>query len=159
MPRNPARKYRARTSLATGIAEGAQGVDREARVIRGYSVVTRGEAKGHEAWIDETFLDQVVAVGNAIDTGLKSRFTHPGLCSDGLGKFLGRTRNFRRVDGRVVGDLHFAQAGSKSPDGDLAGYVMDLADEDPDAFGASIVFYHDMGAEQEFKSEIGRAHV
>jgi hypothetical protein len=128
-------------------------VDREGRIIRGYSVITRGEALGWGMWVDGEFLDQVVAAGNAKASGLKTRFTHPGLCSDGLGKFLGRTRNLRRDGDQVHGDLHLADVGSTGPEGDLAGYVMDLAEEDPAAFAASIVFWHDIGAEDRFLAE------
>lgn len=143
-------RKRARTSLSTGLEDGAAGVDRENRVIRGASVITRGEAAGHGAWIDGEMLDQVVAAGNAAFNGVKARFTHPGLCSDGLGKYLGRHRNFRRDGDQVRADLHLAKVASESPDGDLAGYVMGLAEEDPDAFGESIVFFRDEEEEQEF---------
>ena len=80
--------------------------------------------------------------------GIKSRFTHPNESGDGLGHYLGRLRNFRRDGDQVRADLHFGAAAYKSPEGNLAEYVMDLAEEDPDAFGMSIVvprdyFYHE----------------
>ena len=148
-----AHRKRMRTSLSTGLQQGTAGVDREARMIRDYSVATRGEAGGWGKWLDSEFLDQIVRAGNANPIGMKSRFTHPGLCSDGLGKFLGRTHDLRRDGDHVLGDLHFAEVGSSSPEGDLAGYVMNLAEEDPDAFGASIVFYMDMGEQDRFRAE------
>lgn len=127
-----------------------QQVDRVKRVIHGYAVITRGEALGHDYWVDSEMLDQVVEFGNAKKTGLKTRFTHPGLCSDGLGKYLGRAKNFA-VDGDIVrADLHLSKSASKTPSGDLAGYVMDLAIEDPESFGTSIVFSHDSDAELQF---------
>lgn len=144
-----------RGSLARGlkVAGGAPAVDRENRVIRGAALVTRGEALGHGFWIDREFLDQTVKAGRGTGPGIKARFTHPGMCSDGMGKYLGRWRNVSR-DGDVArGDLHLAESASRSPDGDLAGYVMDLAEEDPAAFGASIVFGHDWEAEQAFLGE------
>ncbi len=76
-----------------GLAE--ESIDQEERIVRGYRVIERGEASGHYMWVDETMLDQVVAAGNASKPAIKSRWTHPGLCSDGLGKFLGRAKNFR----------------------------------------------------------------
>jgi hypothetical protein len=126
-------------------------VDREgAGAIRGYAVITRGEALGHGMWIDREMLAQVAAAGNAKRGGVKSRYTHPGASSDGLGTLLGQTTNFRLDGNRVVGDLKFVESAHKTPDGDLASYVMDLAEETPEMFGASIVFARDRKAEEEF---------
>lgn len=130
------------------------GVDRGADpngAIRGFSVITRGQANW--GWIDDTFLEGVRKFGAEASPRLKSRFAHPGLSSDGLGKLLGRVVNFRRTGDQVFGDLEFTESASETPDGDLAGYTMKLAEETPDLFGTSIVFYHDIGAEDLFQAE------
>jgi len=44
----------------------ARGVDWEHEVIRGFAIITKGEAVGHGVWIDDAFLDQVVAADGAI---------------------------------------------------------------------------------------------
>lgn len=144
-----------RAAISRGFAAGSSNhIDRNggkfgAGLIRGFAVITRGEALGHGVWIDGEFLDQVAAQINSGD-GVRARFTHPGMSGDGLGKKLGRVRNARR-DGDVVrGDLHFSQTAHKTPDGDLASYVMDLAEEDPQVFGASIAFSADEAAEDGF---------
>jgi hypothetical protein len=125
------------------------GVDRRNRIIHGIAVVTKGEALGHNLLLDETFLDAVVEQGNRTKTGVKSRFDHPNASGTSMGTMLGRVRQLRR-DGDVVrGDLHLLEAASKTPEGDLAGYVMDLAEEDPQAFGASIVFTGDELAQKD----------
>lgn len=124
-----------------------------AGVIRGVSVITRGEALGHRAWIDNTALQQVADAINATgDKGLKSRFTHPDMSGDGLGKVLGRAFGPAEVvNGQVIADgLHFHESAHATPSGDLAGYVMGLAEEDPESFGTSIVFEHDRDAEDAF---------
>jgi len=127
-----------------------QGGDSGAGVIRGYAVITRGEALGHGVWIDEPFLHDVAAQINAAEQGLKSRFTHPGMSSDGLAKFLGRTKH-AIVDGDTVrAEIHFSASSHRTPDGDLAGYIMDRAEEDPASFGASIVYEPDSDAEDAF---------
>lgn len=114
-------------------------------------MITVGEALGHDMWCDEVFLAQIVDAMNEVgDSGLKARFTHPGMCSDGMGKFLGRFENAVLVDGKVLADLHFSEAAHIAPDGDLAEYVMKLSQTDPDMFGTSIVFSRDEEAEQEF---------
>lgn len=134
------------------------GVDRTsgrygAGVIRGVSVLTRGEAGGHKLWIDAEALRQTAAAINDAKPGVKSRFTHPGLSGDGLGTALGRVYGPAEViGGQVIADLHFYESAHTTPEGDLAGYAMDLAEEDPKAFGASIVFAHDVDAEEEFEA-------
>lgn len=120
-----------------------------AGLITGVSLATVGEALGHRMWLDQETLSQIVAMGGK-ETGLKCRFTHPGMSSDGLGRHLGRLHNLRLDGEQVLGDLHFAQSAHETPDGDLADYVMTLAEEDPAAAGLSIVFYHDWEAEEEF---------
>jgi len=130
-----------------------KGGDQGAGIIRQAAIVTRGEALGHGYWLDRDFLQSTAAAINARPQGVKSRFTHPGLSSDGLGKFLGRAKN-ATIDGDVVrADIHFSEMAHKTPDGDLAEYVMGLADEDPEAFGTSIVYMPDWGEEDRFESE------
>ncbi len=131
-------------------------VDREAGVagaLMGLSIAARGEAKGHGMFLDQTFLESLVAGSTAHD--LKARYTHPGISSDGLGTLLGRLKNFRLDDdGDLVrADLFFVQSAHDTPNGDLADYVMRLADESPDLAGMSIVFERDIGAEDAFRGE------
>jgi len=140
-----------RLSAAAGLRRGA--VDRKAKTISGVAVVTAGEALTHERWIDARFLQEVVDPGNAAPGGVKSRYTHPKLSSDNFGKMLGRLKDFR-LDGNVVrADLHLAEASFSSPHGNLGKYVMDLAEEDPKAFGLSIVFSSDAEKEQMFAAK------
>ena len=116
------------------------GVDRQAQVIRGYVVAQRGPFKTPgRGEFDDHALDIIVGLMNQKPPGTKSRFTHPGMSDDGLGKFLGRSRE-ARIDGdRVRADLHLDPSASITPDGNLADYVMTLAENDPEAFGSSLV--------------------
>lgn len=148
-----------RGAVARGLKSESKPIDRTggdfgAGIIRGASLIARGEALGHGMWIDNTMLKQVEsAVRDTGDKGTKGRFTHPGMSSDGLGKALGRWKN-GRVDGDVTrADLHFYQSAHHTPDGDLAEYVMDLAEEDHGAFGVSIAFDPDFGEEDRFIAE------
>src|SRR5262249_40131778 len=98
-------------------------------------------------------LREIVRLGNASRGGLKARFTHPDMSSDGLGKFLGRARDFTlgtAVDARTgmtvsagPADLHFDPSAPQTPSGDLAKYVMDLAESDPAALSSSLVLRAD----------------
>lgn len=113
-------------------------VDREAKVIYGYSVMSLGPAKGHGFEMDETTAEQLVAIGNAAgDSGVKTRVRHPSKTDDGFGRYLGQSKNFRRDGNRVLADLHLSQAAFVSPEGDLGTYVMARAEEGGAHFGAS----------------------
>ena len=154
-PENEIRPESTRFARADVDQEADRQVDREggrfdSGIIRDVAVITRGEALGHGVWIDSTMLDQVVEAGNETGNGIKARFTHPGMSSDGLGKMLGRVQDFR-VDGdQVLGDLHFSASSRQTPDGDLAEYVMLLTEEDSSAAGLSIVFDRDLDASEMF---------
>jgi hypothetical protein len=119
----------------------ASRVDRDKRVIYGVSMLQTGEALGHDMLVDEKMLSQCVDAVNATGGhGMKSRFTHPGACSDAMGKMLGKVKNARVMGDKAVADLHLAEHASKTPDGDLADYVMSMAEESPEDFGMSIAF-------------------
>jgi len=166
MPRDAATILRTSpTRFRAPVARGAGRVDPTggrfgAGIIRDVAIVTRGEALGHGLWIDRAFLRQVkAAVNETAPAGVKARFTHPGLSSDGLGRFLGRFHDAKIKADVVRGDLHLARSAHDTPDGDLAAYVMGLAQEDPKAFGESISFYRDVEAEDDFLLEHGAAAV
>ena len=125
-------------------------VSREARTINGAAIITIGESLGHDEWVDGVTLEQVATLGGKLRNGAKARFTHPGLCADGLGKHLGRWTGFHIQDNKVVADLDLARVADTGPEGKLGEYVMDLAEEDPQAFGTSIVFQPDEKAMEAF---------
>ena len=129
-------------------------------IIRNVSMIERGEALGHEGWIDHVFLKQVCDAVNNLDgqekrrNGLKSRHSHPSESADGTGRLLGRFVGPARIENdKVIADLHIAKAAHKSPEGNLANYYFELADSSPEDIGASIVFRHDHDAEREFYRE------
>lgn len=129
-----------RTDITRGIAEGQNGVDREHGIIRGFAVMTKGNVKDCRGWeIDDETLEGISAAGNKVKIGQKSRFGHPNMSSTALGTFLGRAKNFRRDGDIVRADLFLDETAYDTPEGDLATYVMNLAESDPDAFGTSVV--------------------
>lgn len=137
----------------------AVGVDREADVLRGYVVAQEGPFKSDgRGEFDLQALKMIARMANAAKAGLKSRFTHPDMSSDGLGKFLGRSLNFTMgtatdQNGKQVravrADLHFDPSAHETPSGDLAGYVLKLAESDPDALSSSLV----LQADEEYRLE------
>jgi len=115
-------------------------IDREKGIIKDIILCQTGEAKGHDLFINNQFIDKVVHLGNEIKPGIKARFGHPNICSTALGTYLGRYKNFRKVDNTAVADLFLDSTSKKSPNGNLYDYVLDLAESNPDMFGASIAF-------------------
>lgn len=129
------------------------GVDRKARVLRGYVVAQLGPFKSEgRGEFDQASLERIVELMAASPAGLKSRFAHPTESGDGLGKFLGRSRDpylssvVQMRDGKPVeipavrADLYLsASAFEKNPNGNLGDYILQLAEEDPEALSSSLV--------------------
>lgn len=130
--------------LRAGVVASPQSVDRRNARINGYVVAQLGPFKteGRGEFTHES-LTRIVALMKGTRNGLKSHFAHPTLSEDGLGKFLGRARNPRLDGDRVRADLHFDKSAFSTPSGDLATYLMNLAESDPDAFSSSLVLQAD----------------
>ena len=120
-------------------APSKSGVDREAGVIRGVVLAEVGQFKDLRGQFSRKSLQAIVEAGNARPGGLKSRLGHPTLSDDGIGKHLGRIKDLRVEDHRVLGDMYFDPTAFKTPNGDLATYTMDLVDSDPEAINLSLV--------------------
>lgn len=127
-------------------------VDRKANVLRGYVVAQLGPFKSDgRGEFNQEGLGLIEQLGNESKQGLKSRFTHPTMCSDGLGNYLGRVRDFflsesMNADGQKVpavrADLVFDLTALETPPKGgkpLGEYVMDLAEGDSDALSSSLV--------------------
>lgn len=127
-------------------------VDRDANVLRGYVAAQLGPFKSDgRGEFDLPALEEIVRLGNASRQALKSRFGHETACDDGLGKFLGRPKDFvlgetKTASGEVVpavrADLHFDKTAMEEPPGGgkpLGVYVMDLAESDAGALSSSLV--------------------
>ncbi len=120
--------------------------DREKGVMRNVSIITMGVAIGHDFEIDRKMLTQVRDSLKEKKRGVKCRLTHPraGLFSttDGIECLVGRAggEGVKIRGDRVVGDIHFGKYAASSPKGNLWTYLFDLAEEDPEVAGLSIVF-------------------
>jgi hypothetical protein len=142
-----------RTDVFRGIEKGIKGVDRTFKhnrgigAIFGYAVLAKGKLNDGDVrdWeMDDISLDQVVDLGNKAKLGIKSRFGHPNMSAESLGTFLGRAKIFRKDGDIVRADLFFDETAYKTPNGDLATYILDLAENDSNAFGTSMVFDADL---------------
>lgn len=121
-------------------AQSASKVDRNLGIISNIVVAQIGEAKGHDINLDSNFLNEVVNLASKTKTGIKARFGHPNICTTALGTYLGRYKNYHRLGDQVLADLHLDKSAQKSPNGNLYDYVLDMAENNPDMFGASIAF-------------------
>lgn len=126
-----------------------QDVVKEKGVITGVKVCSEGEAKGYGFHLEKEFIEAVVEFGNKLNSGLKARFGHPNMCSEALGTFIGRFKNFSlgttiREDGTEAtccfAELHLSESAKETPNGDLHSYILSLAESEADMFGTSIVF-------------------
>lgn len=116
------------------------GVDRENNVIRGFVVAQEGVFKSEgRGEFDLQSLRQIVKLMKNDPKGLKSRFAHPTLSDDGIGKFLGRAKNPKLDGDRVRADLFLDPTSFDTPSGNIGKYVMDLAASDSDALSSSLV--------------------
>ena len=115
-------------------------VDRENGIIHGVTIARVGSAKGHGGYIDKTFLLQIVDNAALKSAGIKARFGHPNMCSQALGTYLGRFKNYSYSAEFTKADLFLDETAKTTPNGDLFTYVLDMAENNPDMFGASIVF-------------------
>jgi len=115
-------------------------IDRELGIIQGVTIARIGPAKGHNGFVDRAFLLQIVDNAASKPAGIKARFGHPNMCSQALGTYLGRFKNYSYSGDHVKADLHLDGTAKNTPSGDLYSYVLDMAEKNPDMFGASIVF-------------------
>lgn len=138
---------------ATLRAAPKRGADKRTKAVYGAKIIQLGEVNDSRPFeVDNVTLQQVADAINGPNKGLKARWTHPHLCEDGMGKHLGYWTN-ARIDGdAVVADLHLSETAFKSPAGDLGNYVLELAEEDPDAFGVSVAGRFTTEMEQELEA-------
>ncbi|MBE0661158.1 MAG: hypothetical protein IH597_01720 [Bacteroidales bacterium] len=115
-------------------------IDRDNGIIRGITVAKVGPAKGHDAFLDKDFLLQIVENASLKPQGVKARFGHPNMCSTALGSYLGRFINYSYHVDHVKADLKLDETAKTTPQGNLYDYVLNMAEKNPDMFGASIAF-------------------
>ncbi|MCX7428811.1 MAG: hypothetical protein NTW96_24695, partial [Planctomycetia bacterium] len=132
------------------------GVDRDRQIIFGVIIAEEGPFRDGRGEFDAAGIRAIRDLMARVPGGLKSRFSHPTLLDDGLGKFLGRMQSPRLVTvwrggkqvSAVRADLHLSDTAFEgNPNGNLGDYLLDLAEEDPEALGASLV----LNSDQEYR--------
>jgi hypothetical protein len=113
-------------------------VNRDSNIISGVSLVSLGEARGHNKRADETTLQQVRDCAKQYKGGLRVRF-NPYTFNHGDAGLAGfiSPDSIEVRDGRVIGDMHvYATFPHKD-------YLYEIAERAPDNFGLSIEFNGD----------------
>lgn len=126
-------------------------VDADAGVIRGAAVACIGPAAGHGFELDRTTLEKLAELGNAAGPdGVKSHLSHPeakpdGTLSDQVGAIIGRCQNFRLDGDTLRCDLAIGDYAANMPGlGNVRGYLLGIAQDDPAAIGLSAVMEFDV---------------
>ena len=108
-------------------------IDAKSGIIFGVSVITEGEALGHDVWIDSKTLRQVKSTASTYAGGLKVKMNH----YSGVESIVGTLQNFKISDKKLLADFHLLQA---AEDYDR---ILEMAEKMPESFGLSIVFDND----------------
>ena len=113
-------------------------IDRTNGIIKGVSVITEGQAKGHGVLIDHKTLESIIEVASEFSSGVKVKSkhkdstTHQNIITDTFGVL----KDFR-IDGKQVkADLHLL----KSLPSDQKEKLFEMAEVMPGEFGLSIDF-------------------
>jgi hypothetical protein len=97
--------------------------------LKNVSILTIGEAKGHNLYVDETSLQEALTVAQSMG---RIKVTN-GHGATQVMDILGYVENFKIEGQRLLGDLTLL-------DSEKANYVRSLAETMPDQFGLSITF-------------------
>lgn len=111
-----------------------QEIDTVNAVIKGVSVIVKGEAQGHGLKIDDTTLNQINSLASQFTDGLKVRFNHPTKNGASILSVAGVLKNFRKDGDCVRADLHLLKSESETPK------ILEMASIMPESFGLSVVF-------------------
>lgn len=114
-------------------------IDRSSGTMQGVSLISVGEAKGHESFVDEDSLDTALSVLKE-KMRLPAYITHRGaLFEDRLTREIGMFENFR-VEGEQLKADFQAFESFMEDDKRKFNRLFELAEKMPDRFGLSIVF-------------------
>jgi predicted nuclease with TOPRIM domain len=101
--------------------------------ISAVSILTIGEAKGHDLYVDNVSLEKALTLMQSAPNGVKVKLNH----GSGLENVVGFARNPRITEDKLVADLHLLKS---SPH---YGLIKEMASEAPDQFGVSLAFYNE----------------
>jgi len=109
-----------------------QKIDRASGIIYGVSVITLGNAQGHNLKIDGTTLEQILSVAASHKDGIKVKFGNDHKA--GVEDTIGALKAFRKDGEQVRADLHLLQSCPQ------CNQILEMAEKIPNEFGLSAVF-------------------
>lgn len=125
---------------------GTEKIDAENGILYGVIMCQVGEAKGHDVHLEQEFIDAGISYAQKHHgkKGMKARFGHPSMSNETLGTEMGRFKEFRVEDDKMVADLHLFESANLSPTNPgMRDWMLSQAKEDPEAIMCSIVFQPD----------------
>jgi hypothetical protein len=105
-------------------------IDSASGIIRGVSVITAGEARGHGLLVDATTLQQVKDAAETYTGGLKVKTDH----YSGFNEIVGTLKNFTIDGDQLRADLFLLK------NHDATARILEMAELMPGSFGLSISF-------------------
>lgn len=104
-------------------------IDPSTSTIRQVSLISMGEARGHDCYVDQTTLQQVFDCLTEMTT-LKVKSDH----GSGVLSTIGYVDSFCLGNGKVIGDLHIYDSEPERP------RIFEIAQKNPTHFGMSLEF-------------------
>lgn len=108
-------------------------LEEDSTIIPNVYILSQGEARGHDLFIDKTSLEKAYELMSKAPNGVKVKMNH----GSGLDAVLGFARNPRIEGDKLLADLHLLKS---SPHYAL---VKEMANEAPDQFGVSLAFLNE----------------
>ena len=108
-------------------------LEEDSTVIPNVYILSQGEARGHDLFIDKTSIKKAFELMSKAPNGVKVKMNH----GSGLEAVLGFARNPRIEGDKLLADLHLLKS---SPH---YGLVKEMANEAPDQFGVSLAFLNE----------------
>jgi hypothetical protein len=108
-------------------------LEEESTIIPNVYILSQGEARGHDLFIDKTSIEKAYELMSKAPNGVKVKMNH----GSGLQDTLGFARNPRIEGDKLMADLHLLKS---SPH---YGLVKEMANEAPDQFGVSLAFLNE----------------
>lgn len=122
-------------------------VDRQHKIIHDVVAMQIGCGQdSRDLGVDHKTLHQMATLGNQKARGVLGRFGHPGASDNAMGYQVMRAKNFRVIGDQLLHDAHLILHAQDSPvfERDPLDYLMNMADDNPQDLGESVVITTDL---------------
>lgn len=133
--------------------QGPSKVDREAGTMEGISIISAGEAKGHQMMISQKTLESTITL--LLGKSLPAYVSHGGASGDRLLTEAGYFSEFYRDKEKIRANKFVALESFKKYEPEKYERLFEIAEVAPESFGVSIVFEGQLFWEMADGSEMG----